>query len=210
MNDRQITVRLLSTKRLGLLKFAPVWLLIQATVVIGCSMVLGRQEAIAQTPPTTLPFALVSTLADAEVRTTPSYRPRFGDAVGDGTLILNADGNVTGYYFIVSDLSPDAKYAYHFHRDIGNGAPTSCEGDKSLVDDETPGGVMLDLGAIAPLNPTASGLAFVGSPTAPVTLPTPVPLSEIGYLNIHAVVDGAVSPGVVCANIRLNAGGLPR
>ncbi len=88
------------------------------------------------------------------------------------------------------------------------GTPTSCEGDKAVLEDEAAGGILLPLNDIAPLQTTANGVAIIGSASSPIQLPSPVPLEDIGYLNIHANQDPA--SGIACANVRINPGGFVR
>ncbi len=175
---------------------------------------LGNQPAIAQTETSAaqiLPLALIETVGSPVlVRTIPGYPPRFSEVAGSGSLLLNDQNEVTGYYFTVAGLEPGAAYAYHFHAAMNNSTPTSCEGDKALFRGEAGGSVITNLGAIAPIEVNSSGVARVGSSLNPVAIADPVPLSEIGYLNIHPAPDGAVGPGIVCANVRLNPGGFVR
>jgi hypothetical protein len=180
--------------------------------------VLGIQQAIAQTPISIanrilLPISLVSTNEDASVytiRRIPGYQPRFSNAVGSGALLLNTNREVTGYYFIINHLNMRTSYAYRFHAATRNHIPTSCEGERAFFEGETAGDVILDLGAIAPLESSRRGVAFVGSPRNPIELPQPIPVADIGYLNIHSMQDSSTRPSMACANIRLNPGGFER
>lgn len=126
---------------------------------------------------------------------------RFSQIVGSGRLLVNEDDQVTGYYFTVTGLGPSQTLPYHFHSSKSGSTPTSCEGDKGVLEDEAAGAVITSLSEIAPLQSTASGLGVVGSASSPVQLPNPVPLEEIGYLNIHATEDP--TSGIVCANVPL-------
>ncbi len=121
--------------------------------------------------------------ATAEIAENPA---RFSQIVGSGRLLVNADNQVTGYYFTVSGLPANQAVPYHFHVAKTGRTPTSCEGDKEIVEDETGGEVLVPLSDIAPLQAGASGVATVGSASSPIQLPTPVALEDIGYLNIHA------------------------
>lgn len=187
--------------------------------LVNCATLVGicggvsltwMQRSIAQSADR-VPIAFVATAEDdVSVRTIPGYAPRFSEVLGSGELLLNADNEVTGYYFTVSDLEPGTEYAYHFHAAMNNGTPTSCEGEKALVDDEAGGQVITNLGAIAPPEISSGGVARVGSPSSPVELTEPVPLSAIGYVNIHPAPGAEVGPGTVCANVRLNPGGFAR
>lgn len=176
-----------------------------------------QQRAIAQSSPDALlnvtsemPLAFVVTAgSNVRLRTTPGYPTRFSEVSGSGALVLRGS-DVVGYYFTVSDLRPEASYAYHLHRTQGGSIPASCEGDKGLVAGEVGGSIMVNLGAIAPLEVNNLGTAIVGSATAPAILPEPVPLAEIGYVNIHPAPEGNVGSGTMCANVRLNAGGFVR
>jgi hypothetical protein len=156
------------------------------------------------------PIAFVATAGeDPGVREVSSFS-RFSDVVGSGALMVNAENAVVGYYFTVIGLEPEDSYAYHFHSALNDGVVTSCEGDKALLETEAAGAVIANLGELAPLEVTESGLARVGSPGEPIALSEPIPLAEIGYLNIHPVLQGEVEPGIVCANVRLNPGGFVR
>ena len=156
------------------------------------------------------PIAFVSTAGDtATASTIPGYKPRLNRIVGSGALLVNADNQVTGYYFTTTGLEPSQTLPYHFHAAKSGATPTSCEGDKNLFAGEAPGAVITDLSAIAPLQSTANGVGRVGSSLQPVQLSAPVPLSDIGYLNIHST-QGSPGPGIVCANVRLNPGGFAR
>ncbi len=126
---------------------------------------------------------------------------RFNQIVGSGRLIVNGDDQVTGYYFTVSGLPPSQALPYHFHSARNGSTPTSCEGDKGIVEDEAAGAVITPLSDVAPLQSTATGIGIVGTASSPIQLPTPVPLADIGYLNIHA--DPSVTSGIVCANVPL-------
>lgn len=178
----------------------------------------ARSETIAQAAApdvvdVALPISFVSTNQAPSVytvRTVPGYAPRFSSAVGSGGLVLNGNREVTGYYFTVGNLDTRTAYAYHFHAARHNGIPTSCEGDKALLRGEAPGEVIADLGSIAPLQPSRRGVGIVGLPGQPIALPHAIPLSEIGYLNIHPIQNGSIAPGVICANVRLNPGGFIR
>jgi len=121
--------------------------------------------------------------ATAEIAENPA---RFSQIVGSGRLLVNADNQVTGYYFTVSGLPANQAVPYHFHVAKTGRTPTSCEGDKEIVEDETGGEVLVPLSDIAPLQAGAAGVATVGSASSPIQLPTPVALEDIGYLNIHA------------------------
>jgi len=121
--------------------------------------------------------------ATAEIAENPA---RFSQIVGSGRLLVNADNQVTGYYFTVSGLPANQAVPYHFHVAKTGRTPTSCEGDKGIVEDETGGEVLVPLSDIAPLQAGAAGVATVGSASSPIQLPTPVALEDIGYLNIHA------------------------
>jgi hypothetical protein len=70
--------------------------------------------------------------------------------------------------------------------------------------------VLTDLAAIAPLESSAGGFGRVGSSLSPVQLSAPVPLADIGYLNIHSTQGTPVGPGIVCANVRLDPAGFLR
>lgn len=193
-------------------------LVVGLTALLGVSggvmtMLIGGQAAIAQSTSEDSmmePLTLVMTGEDANTRMIPGYKERFSDIVGSGAVMLNEDGEVTAYYMTVSGLESDQDYAYHFHNSMTDSMPTSCEGDKMLVRGETAGGVITDLTAIAPLEVSQNGVARVGSMLDPVELPEPVPLTEIGYLNIHPAPAGQVGPGMICANVRLNAAGFTR
>jgi hypothetical protein len=114
---------------------------------------------------------------------------------------VNEDDQVTGYYFTVTGLGPSQTLPYHFHSSKSGSTPTSCEGDKGVLEDEAAGAIITPLNEIAPLQSTASGLGVVGSASSPVQLPNPVPLEDIGYLNIHA--NESIESGFVCANVPL-------
>ncbi len=174
--------------------------------------VLGMaSSAIAQEEGTRMePIVFTSTTEDATTRTIPGYDPRFDQVMGSGSLMVNGDDEVTGYYFTVMGLEASQTVPYHFHGAMSGGMPTSCEGDKALFKGEGAGGVLTDLGAAAALESSESGFARVGSPEAPVMLDTPVPLADIGYINLHSTQGDPVGPGLVCANVRLNPGGFER
>jgi hypothetical protein len=158
-----------------------------------------------------LPIVLVSTAGEtASTRTIPGYQPRFSKILGSGALLVNAEEQVTGYYFATTGLEPTQTLPYHFHAAMTGANPTSCEGDKALLDSEVGGGVITDLAAIAPLQSSAGGFGRVGSPFSPVQLPAPVALENIGYLNIHSTQGTPVGPGIVCANVRLDPAGFMR
>jgi hypothetical protein len=158
-------------------------------------------------------FSIVSTTRPPSIRTVrevSGYPLRFSYVVGSGALVVNADRQVTGYYFTIGDLDARTSYTYVLHSSLGNGVPTSCEGAKNLTERETAGAALLDLSAIAPLVASSRGVAFIGSDIAPIALPAPVPLESIGYLYIQAAPEATISPGEFCANIRLNSGGFER
>ena len=158
-----------------------------------------------------LPIVLVSTAEEtATAGVIPGYKPRFTRILGSGALLLNAEDQVTGYYFSTTGLEPSQTLAYHFHTAMTGTNPTSCEGDKALLASEVAGGVLTDLAAIAPLQSSASGFGRVGSPFNPVQLPSPVALQDIGYLNIHSTQGSPVGPGIACANVRLDPAGFVR
>jgi hypothetical protein len=158
-----------------------------------------------------LPIVLVSTAGEtANTRTIPGYQPRFSQILGSGALLVNDEDQVTGYYFATTGLEPSQTLAYHFHNAMTGANPTSCEGDKALLASEVAGGVLTDLAAIAPLESSAGGFGRVGSSLSPVQLSAPVPLADIGYLNIHSTQGTPVGPGIVCANVRLDPAGFLR
>ncbi|HEY9858525.1 MAG TPA: hypothetical protein V6D16_03395 [Candidatus Obscuribacterales bacterium] len=158
-----------------------------------------------------LPIVLVSTAGEtANTRAIPGYQPRFSNILGSGALLLNAENQVTGYYFTTTGLEPSQTLPYHFHAAMNGANPTSCEGDKALIGSEVGGGVITDLAAIAPLQSSGRGVGRVGSLFSPVQLPTPVALQDIGYLNIHSTQGTPVGPGIVCANVRLDPAGFMR
>lgn len=158
-----------------------------------------------------LPIVLISTAGEtANTRAIPGYQTRFSRILGSGALLLNNEDQVTGYYFTTTGLEPSQTLPYHFHAAMTGANPTSCEGDKALIDSEVGGGVITDLAAIAPLQSSAGGVGRVGSPFSPVQLPTPVALQDIGYLNIHSTQGTPVGPGIVCANVRLDPAGFMR
>ncbi|NEQ29336.1 MAG: hypothetical protein F6K28_62520 [Microcoleus sp. SIO2G3] len=126
-----------------------------------------------------VPLTIVSTTRPPSVRTireVGGYPLRFNYVIGSGALIVNADRQVTGYYFTVGDLDTRTSYTYAFYSGRRNGEPTSCEGAKNLTERETAGEELLDLSAIAPLTASNRGVAFIGSPEQPIALPQPVPL----------------------------------
>jgi len=153
-------------------------------------------------------IVFVSTAEGAATSEIADNPERFSQVLGSGRLILNADDQVTGYYFTLSGLPQNQALPYHFHNVENEGTPTSCEGDKAVLEDEAAGGILLPLNDIAPLQTTANGVAIVGSASSPIQLPSPVPLEDIGYLNIHATQDPA--SGIACANVRINPGGFVR
>ncbi|MBW4487001.1 MAG: hypothetical protein KME12_04345 [Trichocoleus desertorum ATA4-8-CV12] len=158
-----------------------------------------------------LPIVLVSTDGETvSTRAIPGYQTRFSRILGSGALLVNAEDQVTGYYFTTTGLEPSQTLPYHFHAAMTGANPTSCEGDKALLDSEVGGDVITDLAAIAPLQSSAGGVGRVGSPFSPVQLPTPVALQDIGYLNIHSTQGTPVGPGIVCANVRLDPAGFMR
>ena len=158
-----------------------------------------------------LPIVLVSTAGEtASTRVIPGYQPRFSKILGSGALLVNDEDQVTGYYFATTGLEPSQTLPYHFHGALTGANPTSCEGDKALLDSEVGGGVITDLAAIAPLQSSAGGFGRVGSPFSPVQLSAPVALADIGYLNIHSTQGTPVGPGIVCANVRLDPAGFVR
>lgn len=146
-------------------------------------------------------IVFVSTAEGSPTSEIEGQSERFSQIVGSGRLLVNGDNQVTGYYFIVSGLSPSQTLPYHFHSSKSGSTSTSCEGDKALLEDEAVGAVITPLSDIAPLQTTASGLAIVGSATSPIQLPNPVAFEDIGYLNIHANPDP--TSGIVCANVPL-------
>lgn len=153
-------------------------------------------------------IVFVKTAEGSATREIPGYAERFSDIVGSGRLLVNDANQVTGYYLTVSGLPASQTLPYHFHA-AESSQPTSCEGDKDLVEGETAGEVITDLSEASPLQVGASGIASVGTASSPVQLASPVALEEIGYLNIHSP-EGSPGPGIVCANVRLDPGGFVR
>jgi len=153
-------------------------------------------------------IVFVSTAEEAETAEVADNPERFSQVLGSGRLIVDADNQVTGYYFTLGGLPQNQTLPYHFHNVENEGTPTSCEGDKAVLEDEAAGGILLPLNDIAPLQTTANGIAIIGSASSPIQLPSPVPLEDIGYLNIHANQDPA--SGIACANVRINPGGFVR
>lgn len=154
-------------------------------------------------------IVFVKTAEDSATREIPGYAERFSDIVGSGRLLVNSANQVTGYYFTLSGLPASQTLPYHFHAAKKGSQPTSCEGDKELVEGETAGEVITDLSEATPLQVGGSGIAVVGIASNPVQLSSPVALEDIGYLNIHSP-EGSPGPGIVCANVRLDPGGFVR
>ncbi|HEY9846769.1 MAG TPA: hypothetical protein V6D03_11305, partial [Candidatus Caenarcaniphilales bacterium] len=91
----------------------------------------------AEEPATRLEYiTFVKTTEGAATREIADNPGRFSEIVGSGRLLVNADNQVTGYYFTVSGLEASQTLPYHFHNVKNGRKPATCEGDKGIVDGE--------------------------------------------------------------------------
>ncbi len=60
-------------------------------------------------------LSFVSSAEEAETAEIADNPERFSQVIGSGRLIVNADDQVTGYYFTLGGLPQNQTLPYHFH-----------------------------------------------------------------------------------------------